>query len=129
MSVDLSADKTPLYVEVVLKVAREMAMEGPTFTYSEFRSRLDRIRWAPGQETPLTMRLELVDSFIAPSAANTAKSRPAQAQENIWAFSPGSLTIIDLSDPFIGSNDAYVLFAICLSIFLRERYQFGRFLC
>ncbi|KAI0380655.1 hypothetical protein F5Y04DRAFT_289347 [Hypomontagnella monticulosa] len=99
MSVDLSADKTTLYVEVVLKVACEMAMEGPTFTYSEFRSRLDRIRWAPGQETPLTMRLELVDSFIAPSAANTAKSRPAQAQENIWAFSPGSLTIIDLSDP------------------------------
>lgn len=125
MAVDPAAEKTPLYMEVVVKIAREMAMEGPTFTYAEFRRRLAEVKWVPGQETSLNLRLQLVDSIIAPSPT-TKTTRPAQAQENIWEFSPGSLTIIDLSDPFIGSNDACTLFSICLSIFLNERNKCGR---
>ncbi|KAI3337164.1 hypothetical protein HD806DRAFT_528741 [Xylariaceae sp. AK1471] len=124
MAVNPTAKECPLYMQVVMKVAREMAMEGPGFTYTKFRQRLANIVWAPGQSVPLNMRLDLMDSFIAPSET-TKSTRPAQAHD-IWAFKPGSLTIIDLSDPFVSSDDACTLFAICLSIFLEGRNKCGR---
>ncbi|KAI1468749.1 uncharacterized protein F4812DRAFT_344786 [Daldinia caldariorum] len=126
MAIDPAAKDTPLYMEVVMNIAREMAMEGPgVFTYSGFCDRLSKVKWVKGQETPLKLRLQLLDTFIAPSSTTTGK-KPARAQEDIWAFEPGSLTIVDLSDPFFSSNDACALFSICLSIFLEERNKCGR---
>ncbi|KAH9898708.1 hypothetical protein F4778DRAFT_742651 [Xylariomycetidae sp. FL2044] len=127
MAVNPEAKEVPLYMDVVMNIARQMAMEGPKFTYSAFRSRLDRIRWIRGQEGPLKMRLQLLDSFMAPSD-NTRTTKPAAAKEDIWAFQPGSLTIVDLSDPFVNSNDACTLFSICTSLFLEDRNKCGRML-
>ncbi|KAI1372146.1 hypothetical protein F4677DRAFT_456690 [Hypoxylon crocopeplum] len=125
MSIDLTADtNAPLYMEVVVNIARELAMKGG-FTYSEFRRRLDGNEWVTGQSVPLSMRLQLLDSIMAPSSF-TKSTRPARAKENIWAFEPGSLTIVDLSDPFYSSDDACTMFSICLSIFLEERNKCGR---
>lgn len=125
MAVDPTAREPPLYMEIVMNIAREMAMEGSGFSYSEFRKRLSSIAWIRGQDTALNLRLQLIDTIIAPSQT-TKTTRPAQAQENIWSFDPGSLTIIDLSDPFFSSDDACTLFSICLSIFLEERHNCGR---
>ncbi|KAK6849191.1 hypothetical protein PG995_013024 [Apiospora arundinis] len=126
MSVDPKASGTPLYVDVVRNIIREMAMEGPqNFTYSKFRQKVDQFQWLPGQKTPLKMRLQLIDSFIAPGNYTTS-TRPAPAKEDIWAFKPGTITIIDLSDPQISSEDACILFAICLSIFLKSPSKSGR---
>ncbi|RYP91349.1 hypothetical protein DL770_002489 [Monosporascus sp. CRB-9-2] len=125
MAVDPASDRTPLYMEVVMNIVREMAMEGSTFTYTRFRKRLADTPWVRGQETPLNLRLQLLDSFITPSPT-TKSTRPAPSPGNIWAFEPGSLTIVDLSDPFISSDEACTLFSICLSIFLEERHRCGR---
>ncbi|OTB06403.1 hypothetical protein M426DRAFT_55257, partial [Hypoxylon sp. CI-4A] len=125
MAVDPSMKVVPLYMEVVMNIAREMAMAGPGFTYSRFRQRLDEVEWVKGQETPLKLRLQLLDTIMAPSST-TKTTRPARAEENIWAFQPGSLTIVDLSDPFFSEDDACTLFAICHSIFLEERNKCGR---
>ncbi|XXH01566.1 hypothetical protein Hte_007926 [Hypoxylon texense] len=125
MAVDPTVKEPPLYMEIVMNIAREMAMEGVGFTYSEFRKRLSNVNWLRGQDTALNLRLQLIDTIIAPSEA-TKTTRPAQAQENIWSFDPGSLTIVDLSDPFFSSDDACTLFSICLSIFLEERHKCGR---
>ncbi|KAK6193940.1 SCF ubiquitin ligase complex subunit [Pestalotiopsis sp. IQ-011] len=125
MAVDPSSEKTPLYMEVVMNIVRQMAMEGPGFAYHEFRRRLTEVKWVAGQEVPLKLRLQLLDTFLAPSAL-TESNRPAQAEEDIWAFAPGSLTIVDLSDPFMASEDACSLFSICLSIFMEDRGTCGR---
>ncbi|RYP15833.1 hypothetical protein DL767_010277 [Monosporascus sp. MG133] len=125
MAVDPAADRTPLYMEVVMNIVREMAMEGSPFTYTKFRKRLADTPWVRGQETPLNLRLQLLDSFITPSPM-TKSTRPASSPGNIWAFEPGSLTIVDLSDPFISSDEACTLFSICLSIFLEKRHRCGR---
>ncbi|KAK8022858.1 hypothetical protein PG991_006739 [Apiospora marii] len=125
MAVDPTTSNMPLYMEVVMNITRQMAMEGPTFTYTEFRRRLEEVQWVKGQDGPLNMRLQLLDAFLAPSPF-TKTTRPAQADEDIWAFAPGSLTIVDLSDPFLSSDDACVLFSICLSIFLEDRSTCGR---
>lgn len=128
MSIDPSADNIPLYMETVMSILREMAMEGKgagAFSYTEFRNRLDAVTWAPGQLVPLSLRLQLLDSFLRPTQF-TKTSRPAPAKENIWSFEPGTLTIVDLSDPFVNSNDACSLFSICLSLFLEDRGNCGR---
>ncbi|KAI4599519.1 hypothetical protein KJ359_001963 [Pestalotiopsis sp. 9143b] len=125
MAVDPGSDSTPLYLEVVMNIVRQMAMEGPGFAYHEFRRRLAKVKWAAGQEVPLKLRLQLLDTFLAPSAL-TETSRPAQADMDIWAFAPGSLTIVDLSDPFMASEDACSLFSICLSMFMEDRGTCGR---
>ncbi|KAI1078746.1 hypothetical protein F5B20DRAFT_591298 [Whalleya microplaca] len=125
MAVSPDSNSTPLYMEVVINIAREMAMEGPAFTYTEFCRRLENTAWARGQDGPLKLRLQLLDSFISPSAQSRS-TRPAAARDDIWAFEPGTLTIIDLSDPFINSDDACTLFSIGLSIFLEERNKCGR---
>ncbi|KAK7745205.1 hypothetical protein SLS62_009834 [Diatrype stigma] len=125
MAVNPNAKKTPLYMDVIMDIARTMAMEGPAFTYSQFRSRIDSTKWISGQEEPLSLRLQLLDTFMKPSE-RTVTTKPAAAEEDIWNFPPGSLTIVDLSDPFISSDDACTLFSIALSIFLEERSQCGR---
>ncbi|KAI1806183.1 hypothetical protein F4811DRAFT_512153 [Daldinia bambusicola] len=125
MAVDPTADRTPLYMEVVMDIVRTIAMEGSAFTYSKFRERVASVRWMGGQETSLNLRLQLLDNFMAPSPM-TKTTRPAKSPDNIWAFEPGSLTIIDMSDPFMSSDEACTLFSICLSIFLEERNKCGR---
>ena len=125
MAVDPASDDTPLYMELVMSLVRKMAMEGEKFTYSNFIERLGETGWMSGQRAPLNLRLELLDSFMAPSHL-TMSTRPAKSKEDIWAFEPGSLTIIDLSDPFISSDEACTIFTICLSLFLEQRNKCGR---
>ncbi|KAM0812014.1 putative P-loop containing nucleoside triphosphate hydrolase protein [Seiridium cardinale] len=125
MAVDPAAKDSPLYMEVVMKIIREMAMTGNPFTYTAFRQRIADTAWVGGQNIPLNMRLQMLESFLEPSLA-TMTTKPAAAEENVWTFEPGTLTIVDLSDPFINSDDACVLFSICLSIFLEGREKCGR---
>ncbi|OTB19957.1 hypothetical protein K445DRAFT_313751 [Daldinia sp. EC12] len=125
MAVDPTAERTPLYMEVVMDIVRTIAMEGSAFTYAKFRERVAAIKWMSGQETSLNLRLQLLDNFMTPSPM-TKTTRPARSPENIWSFEPGSLTIVDMSDPFLSSDEACTLFSICLSIFLEERNKCGR---
>lgn len=45
------------------------------------------------------------------------KKHPAQKRIDIWSFEPGTLTIVDLSDPWINEGQACALFDICLHLF------------
>jgi flagellar biosynthesis GTPase FlhF len=126
MAFNAESKQVPLYMEVITSILRVMAMEGPAFSYSDFRQRLEKTKWVMGQSAPLNMRLQLLDSFLAPSELTTMTTRPACAEEDIWDFKPGTLTIIDLSDPFMGSDDACTLFSISLSIFLESRNKCGQ---
>ncbi|THV43760.1 hypothetical protein BGAL_0950g00010 [Botrytis galanthina] len=125
MAFDPNSDNVPLYMGAVMSIIREIAMSGVKFTYTLFRQRLADVRWTAGQKTPLNMRLQMLDTFLAPST-KTKIMKPAAAEENIWSFQPGSLTIIDLSDPFMSTGDACCLFSICLSIFLENRGECGQ---
>ena len=46
--------------------------------------------------------------------------------KDAWKFSPGTLTIVDLSCPFVDENAACALFTICLELFLEDRNNAGR---
>lgn len=49
-----------------------------------------------------------------------SKIKAKIAKSDIWSFEPGSLTIVDLSCPFVDENAACAMFNICLAIFLVE---------
>lgn len=125
MAFDPSGSNTPLYMEVVIRIIREIAMEGSHFTYHQFKNRLSATKLFRDQETALNMRLQLLDTFLAPQLTPGLR-KPAACEQDIWDFQPGTLTIVDLSDPFLSSDDACSLFSICLAIFLEDRANCSR---
>lgn len=125
IAVDPTGKGAPLYMETVMRIIREMAMEGQQFTYTMFRERLSATTWLRDQETSLKIRLQLLDTFLTPSLT-PSMTKPAAAEQDPCDFQPGTLTIVDLSDPFLTSDDACSLFSVCLSIFLEGRDRCGR---
>jgi hypothetical protein len=105
-----------------MKILRDLAREssgGPGLNYRAFRQRLDAVKLVGGQDAPLRMRLQLLESFLALHGNNNVP-------KDTWTFKPGTLTIVDLSCPFVAENDACALFNICLSLFLENRHEGGR---
>lgn len=121
MSVDQSSVSTPLYLEVVFRILRkmaEMSQGRPGVNYMEFIRLLNAEDFSPTQRTFLKLRLQLLESFMMPSKPFNSSDTKGS---DLWDFPPGTLTIVDLSDPFVSSSDACALFNICLSLFLERR--------
>lgn len=110
----------PLYVSVIHQILQQMAINGQTITLAGFERQLALVSFAPGQKAMLDMRLRLLDSLMYSKAAPRHRS-----QTNMFQIKPGSLTIVDLSDPFIDASMVCTLFGICLSIFLQARKEDG----
>lgn len=63
--------------------------------------------------------MALLESFLEPSPTTGARSP---------RFSPGRLTIVDLSDPFLDSSSACGVFEIILRLFTRAKVDTGKVL-
>jgi hypothetical protein len=127
MAISDSTSSTPLYLEVLFQILRNMALEAqgrPGVDYSKFKDRLEAAGLTREQTGPLRLRLQLLESFLD-QKINKGKGANFPAS-NIWNFEQGSLTIVDLSDPFVNQNDACALFSICLTLFMESRGQGGR---
>lgn len=127
MAVNDKATSSPLYLEVLFQILRDMALEAqgrPGVDYRDFKNRLESATFSRDQSGPLKLRLQLLESFLDPRiSGRTSNIAPSS---DIWNFEPGSLTIVDLSDPFVKANDACALFSICLTLFMESRGQGGR---
>ena len=55
-----------------------------------------------------------------------SKRRAALGKATVWSFEPGTLTIVDLSCPFVDESAACVLFKIVMDLFLAGRAEAGR---
>jgi hypothetical protein len=118
MAVDDGA-RTPLYMDVIKSILKEMALKrggAPGVDYREFKKKIGEQNFTRDQISPLNMRLQLLEDFLKESAD----------MEGIWSFHEGTLTIVDLSCPFISQNDACALFTICLGLFMEGRSKAGR---
>ncbi|EEP81237.1 predicted protein [Uncinocarpus reesii 1704] len=132
MAVD-GEGQEPLYMEVVTQILREMAQEyeSSRINYHEFKCKLDRQILAPNQRSPLALRMSLLESFLEveeqrPKRRGQSAIKGNAEVDKMWSFEKGSLTIVDLSCPFVGANDACALFNICLSNFLAARGEGNR---
>lgn len=133
-----------------------MAVErqgAPGFDYDLFRERVEKEAFTGLQTGPLRLRLQLLESFMdrhskikegqqAPNFPDTKDGKQARndwlvhkaqerliaerSAEKVWEFEPGTLTIIDLSCPFVDESSACALFTICLDLFLESRNTASR---
>lgn len=118
----------PLYMEVIMRILREMAITGMPFSYATFKDNLDKEGLQPGQKVMMNMRLNLLQSFLDPSCMKASK-KTSSKKSNLLTTSPGTLTIVDLSDPFLDAGTTCTLFDILLSIFLSSRPDSGLLVC
>lgn len=128
MAVSNGSGSTPLYLEVLFQLLRDMAEENqgrPGVDYRDFKNRLDSADFSRDQKGPLKLRLQLLESFLDVCQKKEGGIK-SDSSSNSWDFAPGSLTIVDFSDPFINESDACALFSICLTLFMETRGQAGR---
>lgn len=113
-----------------MKILRDMARTNQgrdTFNYNEFKRKIENEEFVRGQTRPLQMRLDVLESFFEPgTVVAKGHKQPQKSINDIWQFEKGSLTIVDLSCPFVGPDDACALFNICVSLFLKNRSHAGR---
>lgn len=127
----------------------------PGLNYKDFKQRVKLENFNDGQKAMLNTRLQLLESFMflpeETGSASTSQTKPQFsdtkkgkarmsawhdkdderqrakiAKKGIWSFQPGSLTIIDLSCPFVDESAACAMFNICLALFLEDRGASGR---
>lgn len=98
--------------------------------YDEFEERLNAAQFDSKQRSMLQIRLDLLKSFMEPRKSTKSASglrdilksrRKKKESEKTWDFEPGSLTIVDLSCPFVDEDLVCALFDMCLAIFLEKR--------
>ncbi|KAI2478958.1 DUF3435 domain containing protein [Pyrenophora tritici-repentis] len=105
----------------ILMILRKMAIESQglgAFDYNTFRDELSATKFASGQDGPMKLRLDLLESFM--KRCKYSSSILANNENDFLAGTAGSLTIVDLTDPVIDADSACVLFDICLSVFIQQ---------
>ncbi|KIV89316.1 hypothetical protein PV10_08893 [Exophiala mesophila] len=119
-------DKIPLCMEVLCKTLRDIAREkgpGAGLDYLDFTARLERKGFFRMDAGVVSLRLQLIETFLA------GRDQSADANDvldTMFTPAPGTLTIVDLTCPFINEGDACALFAQCLSLFMEKRGECGR---
>ncbi|KIM21769.1 hypothetical protein M408DRAFT_29280 [Serendipita vermifera MAFF 305830] len=106
-------ENLPLYMQTLLSILREIGSDD--FTYRAFQKRLKNPEFNRSQGAMLQLRLELLDSFLKGNGPDVTSF-----------FKPGRLVIIDISDPFIESTTAAMLFNICLGLFIEWKSSTGK---
>ncbi len=133
MAFDSTGDNgVPLYVAVINDILLNMAVASgektavngismaAEFSMAALERKLDDFNFAPAQRNMLNMRMQLLRTFLE------SKAKPKhRADHDLFAVKPGSLTIVDLSDPFIDESMVCTLFDICLGLFKERKPKDG----
>jgi hypothetical protein len=125
MAFSEKSESVPLYMEIIQKILRQMAVsgQGRGFNYGDFLRLLDVANLTTDQQRPMSLRLELLQSFmrLPPTKSDLKRKTPKE----VLNLHPGTLTIVDLSDPSIDDTTVCMLFDICLSIAKENRPKCG----
>lgn len=110
-----------------MRILREMATKNSPFNYKDFKAALSRETFNPSQKQMMDIRFNLLESFLDMPSINSSVSskKPTHNRSDIFTPQPGTLTIIDLSDPFLDASTSYLLFDICFSLFSERRPSSG----
>lgn len=110
------SESQPLYMAQVVQILRDMA--GATtgdFDFADFKRRLRNTPFTVMQRRPLEQRMNLLESFL-----------DLEGTSSCFNFGGGSVTVVDLSCPFVDENTACLLFNICLWIYLEGSSGTGK---
>ncbi|CZT20406.1 uncharacterized protein RCC_06266 [Ramularia collo-cygni] len=135
MAVATKEGPPPLYMEVVQRILRDLAINSEVFDYLQFKKLLANEQLTKDQTSPMSLRLGLLESFMDPSSLlgsgqsfNGKKfygHKSGSKDKGSLNPQPGSLTIIDLSDTFVDSSTVCLLFDMCLGLVKEQRPEAG----
>jgi hypothetical protein len=134
MAVAAKEGPPPLYMEVVQRILRDMAIKSDVFDYLHFKKLLDSEQLTKDQQSPMRLRLGILESFMDPASLlgagqsfNGKAFYGHKAGSKTGSFNPqaGTLTIIDLSDSFVDASTACLLFDMCLGLIKEQRPTAG----
>lgn len=130
---------TPLYLEVIQNILRRLGRKSERFSVAQFLRDLDAANLIPSQLQMLDQRLNILKTFSAATApaivsqdqkglagqelVNERKKQGLGFKGECITVEKGTLTIADLSDPFVDASTACVLFEICLGIILKRHKE------
>jgi hypothetical protein len=75
-----------------------------TTKYTTFTDELSATKFASGQDSPMKLRVDLLESFM--KRCEYTSQILVNTEDDFLADTPGSLTIVDLTDPVINTNSA-----------------------
>jgi len=117
--------KVPLYMEVVQQILRSMGNK--PFDYKSFKCALEEKKsseFTREQNMPLDLRIQLLEAMLLECQSPKVKGATSVRQR----FKEGTITIVDLTDPFINAPSACALFDIALSLYLETSIPSGKLL-
>lgn len=117
----------PLYMQVVQQILRSMGNK--PFDYNLFKRSLQEKQdtdFTKGQNMPLALRLELLEAMLLECQSKKKVKKGLISLKK--HFSPQTVTIVDLTDPFINASSASALFDIVLSLYLETEIPAGKLL-
>ena len=117
-----SESSMPLYMEVARRILRKMATtsSGSGFDYPNFKRLIERENLTRDQIGPLNLRLDLLESFL-----DMSQTSDRVTKRSLFDLEPGTLTIVDLTDPFMDPSTVCVPFDISLSLIKEHRPPCG----
>ncbi|KAK3613228.1 hypothetical protein LTR22_028240, partial [Elasticomyces elasticus] len=93
------------------------------FNHGEFLQLLGQAGLSTEQQRPMRLRLDLLHSVMRwPPSKTDLKRKTAR---KLLDLQPGTLTVVDLSDPFVDTATVCTLFDICLSVAKEKRPECG----
>ena len=104
-----------LYVSSLLDLLRRYQRRGVVPVFADFVVEVKELCNIKGQEAALTQRLALLDSLVAESATNA----PLRAEGGDLAayVRPGTLVVVDMTDPLLAKEEASGIFQVLLEQF------------
>ena len=112
----ISEKDSQLYVATMLNMLRQYQRAGVIPRWDVFIAQIREACSVKGQSGPLDQRIALLESLVRESAVNA--SIAGDAADLASATAPGTLVIVDLTDPLLSSGEANGVFQV-----LVEQYR------
>ncbi|OCK78730.1 hypothetical protein K432DRAFT_435802 [Lepidopterella palustris CBS 459.81] len=108
----------PLYAEMINNFLRQMNVARKPFVFEKFRRDVNNLDLLGNQKQTMNQRLELLEYLMEKPPTPMRNGETTANRVDVLKNDPGTLTIVDLNDPYIDASYACMLFDICLDIFL-----------
>jgi hypothetical protein len=120
------SEGVPLYMQVVQQILRSMGNK--PFDYNTFKRSLQAkqdTEFTKMQNMPLELRMQLLEAMLLECQHKKTVKGLMSLKKH---FVAGTVTIVDLTDPFINASSASALFDIALSLYLETDIPSGKLL-
>eukprot|EP00617_Octactis_speculum_P009289 CAMPEP_0185790748 /NCGR_PEP_ID=MMETSP1174-20130828/157960_1 /TAXON_ID=35687 /ORGANISM="Dictyocha speculum, Strain CCMP1381" /LENGTH=456 /DNA_ID=CAMNT_0028485579 /DNA_START=1 /DNA_END=1371 /DNA_ORIENTATION=+ len=106
----VKAEDSQLYMAAMLDLLRRYQRKAVCPSFPDFLAEVQALCKVPGQDGPLKQRLALLESLIAESAMNQELRGSGVGLSE--ACRPGSLVVVDLTDPLLAKDEANAIFQV-----------------